>query len=212
MNEDKVIESLEWRYSVKKFDPNKKLSKAQINLIEKTLILSPSSYGLQPWHFVLIHDQKIKDKLLPHAFNQSQIKDAHLIVILCTPKQLTEEFIEKYVKQVSNVRGVSINSLEKFREMLLNVVENKSEKELEVWMTNQVYIALGMLLMACASAKIDACPIGGFSKKDFDKILELDKRGLKSKIVCAVGFRDQSDKYISRKKVRFDRNDVITFI
>ncbi|MBR9680436.1 MAG: NAD(P)H-dependent oxidoreductase [Candidatus Altiarchaeota archaeon] len=210
INTSEIIKQLNWRYATKEFDTSKKLSNEQLELVFESLRLSPSSFGLQAWKFVVVSDQKLKVKLKPHAWNQSQITDASQIVVLCRLENLDKTYVKKYIEHAANTRGVHLENMKGYEQMILGGMKTKSEGEINEWMSKQVYIALGMLMANCAAVGIDACPIEGFDKKKFDEILELKTLGVTSQVVCAVGFRSNNDKYASMKKVRFDKEDIIT--
>ena len=96
--------------------------------------------------------------------------------------------------------------------MVLGSISGKTAEELIEWNGRQVYIALGMLLSACAMAGIDACPMEGFDKAPFDTILDLKKLNVTSSAVCAVGYRGDNDLISKVKKVRFPKEEVIVEI
>ncbi len=211
MSKEVVImttEHLEWRYATKKFDNTKKINPHELDEILESLRMAPSSFGIEPWKFIVVENQEIKEKLRPHAWNQAQITDASHVVVLCSWKKIDGSDIEKFMQRIATTRGMEIADLKGYKEMLSGFVNAKSEEELKVWMDKQVYIALGMLLSECAQRKIDTCPIEGFSPKDFDEILDLEELGVKSVVVCAIGYRSKEDKYANLAKVRLDKSNV----
>ncbi len=62
---EELLARLNWRSATKQFDPTRKISPGDWATLENALILSPSSYGLQPWRFIVISDQKMREKLFP---------------------------------------------------------------------------------------------------------------------------------------------------
>ena len=157
-----ILEKLEWRYAVKKFDPQKKLSEEQFQNLLKTLCLAPSSYGLQPWRFVVVKDPKVRARLKEKSWNQSQIVDAsHLIVFSCV-NTMDDAYVDHYLDRVVQVRGGNRSALEGFGNVMKSFLKNLSDVERRVWMEKQVYLALGTLLTSCAVLGIDACPLEGF--------------------------------------------------
>jgi nitroreductase len=203
MNDD-----LNWRYATKKFDSSKKISKQEFDQLLEVLRFSPSSCGLQPWKFVIIHDPVLRKKLRPHAHGQPQVTDADTLFVFCALKTMDENYVKRYVDRIVRVRGITKESLLSYEQMMMGLLKSKSPEELSQWMKNQVYIAMGVFLAECAHRKIDACPMEGFDAKEFDKILELSKEGLESVVLCAVGYRAVDDHYSHLKKVRFDKNEV----
>lgn len=199
---------LNWRYATKKFDPLKKISKQDFTDLLEALRLSPSSYDLQPWKFIIIRDPDLRKKLRPHAFDKPQVTDADALIVFCTLKVMEEDYVKRYVDLMAKVRGITRGSLLEYEQKIMSSLKGKSPEAVSQWMKNQVYIALGIFLSECAHRKIDACPMEGFDPKKFDEILELPKEGLESVVLCAVGYRALDDKYAQYKKVRFDKNEV----
>lgn len=199
----KMIEKLEWRYAVKQFDANKKLSSTQVEDLKKALNLSASSFGLQPWKFVFIDNQELKDQLRTKSWNQPQISDCSHLIVLCRQDSITDNDVDRFIKSTAETRGQDPFELEGYSGMMKGFLSRMDEEQKVNWMRNQVYIALGSLLTACAAMEIDSCPVEGFDANSYDDILKLDDHGLKSVVVCPVGFRSDSDKYAQAKKVRY---------
>lgn len=209
--EHKLVDDLKWRYACKKFDPSKKLSEEEVDDLLEVLRLTASSYGIQPWKFLLVKNPSLREQLVPAAFGQAQVKDASHLIILCRPAELNEKIIDDYITDICRVRNQTPEDLSAFKSMITKVVEKDEDKKVN-WAKNQIYIALGTLLTACATMKIDSCPMEGFVPSKVDEILGLDSLGLKSVVLCPVGYRAEDDKYISIKKVRYQTKDVIKVI
>ena len=206
-----IIENLNWRYACKKFDTSKKLTEDQLNDLLEALRLTASSYGIQPWKFVVVKNAQMREALVSAAFKQRQVADASDLIVLCRPADIDASIIDSYIDDICKTRDQKREDLDGFRNMMLRVVEKDEEVKIS-WAKNQIYIALGTLMTACAAMKIDSCPMEGFSPKQFDDILGLEALGLKSVLVCPVGFRAEDDKYIDVKKVRFSKDEVVTVI
>ena len=207
----KIIEDLNWRYACKKFDASKKLDQEQVDTLLESLRLTASSYGIQPWKFLLVRNKELREKLVGAAYNQAQVKDASDLIILCRPAEINEKIMEDYVNDICRVRDQKPEELEGFKKMIMNVA-NKEEAWKVNWAKNQIYIALGTLLTTCAAMRIDSCPMEGFVPSKVDEILELEKMGLKSVLLCPAGYRASDDKYIDIKKVRYQSKDVVRII
>jgi len=199
---------LNWRYATKKFDPSKKISKQEFDQLLEVLRFSPSSFGLQPWKFVVVRDPELRKKLRPHAWDQSQVTEADALIVFCTLQNMDEGYIRHFTERIADVRGVSKESLAGQEQMMIASIKSKGPELVSQWMKNQVHIALGVLLNECAHRKIDACPMEGFDPKKFDEILELSQEGLETVVLCAVGYRAVDDKYSMLRKVRFDAKEV----
>jgi len=206
---DDFLTALKWRSAVKNFDVNRALEPEILSQLLDAARLAPSSYGLQPWKFVVVHDALLRQKLRQHAWDQAQITEAACIVVLCSLRQVDRQHIESYLAKIVDTRAVTIDSLKGFSEMMNSSVNKLSPEANRNWSTHQVYIALGMLLSACAVSRVDACPMEGFDRAAFDRILGLEDLGLASCVLCALGYRKGGKDTETQKKVRFDADRVV---
>ncbi|CAL2103731.1 Oxygen-insensitive NAD(P)H nitroreductase [Tenacibaculum sp. 190130A14a] len=203
------IENLQWRYAVKKFDEHKSLSTEQINILKEAFNLTATSYGLQPVKMVVIHNKELQQQLVPHSWNQQQVAQASHVLVLCIPKEFTQEDVENYFTLVKNIRNTPDEILNPFKEMLSSSVASKTQEELRTWNKNQAYIALGNLMTVAANEQIDSCPMEGFIPEKYDEILGLAQHNLTSVLVLPVGFRAEDDYMKDLKKVRRKTEEVI---
>ncbi len=199
---------LNWRYATQKFDPDKKIPEAEFLEILESLRLAPSSYGLQPWKFVVVRDKTVRKKLREHAWNQAQVTDASHLIILCALRTIDPGYVKHFTARLAESRGVAPGSLTAYEQGMLNALKTMSAQTLREWMKRQVYLALGILLAQCAYKRIDSCPMEGFEAKKFDEILDLEKLNLESVVLCPIGYRAEDDQYAALKKVRFMKNEV----
>ena len=204
-----IIKKLEWRYATKKFDETKLLSNSQLEILKKAFNLTATSYGLQPVKMVIVQNKKIQKQLVAHSWNQQQIAQASHVLVLCIQKNMSSEAIENYFSLVKKIRNTPDEILNPFKEYLKNDMESKSEFDLQSWMKNQAYIALGNLMTVAASENIDSCPMEGFIPEKYDEVLQLHTHNLKSVLVLPVGFRAEDDYMKDLKKVRKETDEVI---
>ena len=204
-----ILKALEWRYATKQFDTEKTVSEKEFDEILKVLNLSPSSFGLQPWKFIVVSDKTLRKRLREAAWNQPQVTDASHLIVLCARTDLNEACIKEYIGSVAKTRNVSRENLKGYEDMILGFRKALTEEQTLAWSKNQVYIALGFLLEACALKRIDACPMEGFDPKKVDEILGLKEQNLTSAVLCAIGYRSRKDSYAGEKKVRFEIKRVI---
>ena len=209
MEHKNIIDALKWRYATKQFDASKKISEEDLNELLEAARLSASSFGLQPWKLVVVEDKKTREKLREAAWNQSQVTDASHLIVVCAVRNVDEKYIKKYIGQIAKVREIPSESLKDFEDTMVGFAKQRGKEFLLEWSKKQSYIALGTLLFAAASKKIDACPMEGFDSGKFDEILGLEKLGLTSAVLCAVGYRSKEDKNQHFKKVRFDMKDIV---
>lgn len=207
-----LTDALRWRYAVKKFDPTRKVPAEVWSALEQSLVQAPSSFGLQPWKFVVITDQSIKDRLPPISWNQTQPKDCSHMVVLAARKGMAAPDVERYVQRIIQVRDIPGDPMRGYKDMMLGMVNSTPPAQLQEWAAKQVYIALGFLMEACAVLGVDACPMEGIVAPEYDKLLKLPEIGYTAVVGCAVGYRAADDKYAAYPKVRFETSDVIVKI
>ncbi|WP_439132461.1 NAD(P)H-dependent oxidoreductase [Polaribacter sp.] len=203
------IESLQWRYAVKKFDNNKILSTAQIQTLKEAFNLTATSYGLQPLTLLVVHNKEIQKELVLHSWNQPQVLEASHLLVICIPKQYSAIEVEKYFNLVQKIRATPDDVINPFKKFLTAEIEKKTQEELLLWNKNQAYLALGNLLTVCALEKIDACPMEGFIPEKYDEVLNLEQQNLTAALVLPVGFRAEDDYMAALKKVRKNVEDVV---
>jgi nitroreductase len=204
-----IIDSLKWRYAVKKFDTNKNLSEIQIETLKEAFNLTATSYGLQPLKLVIIKNKKIQEKLVPFSWNQQQILQASHLLVICIKDNYTTKEVENYFNLVQKIRNTPDEVINPFKKFLTAEIAKKTQEELYVSNKNQAYIALGNLLTVCALQEIDSCPMEGFTPDKYDEILDLTKNNLKSVLVLPVGFRASDDYMKDLTKVRKNISDSI---
>lgn len=205
---EELINQLHWRYAVKAFDPERKIDSETWFALEQSLVLSPSSFGLQPWRFVVITDPTTKSKLPAISWGQSQPKDCSHMVVLAARKHLDESYVDQYIDSIAKARGVSPENLGGYRSVILGSLKS-NPNEIFNWNSRQVYIALGQLMTAAAVLGIDACPMEGLDMDAYNKLLGFESGDYKIVVGCAVGYRHAEDKYAQAKKVRFPTTQVV---
>lgn len=104
MNHDSILSALNWRYATKKYDPTRKIAESDWKVLVESLRLAPSSYGLQPWKFLVIENPKLRAELRPHSWGQSAIEEASHLVVFTTLKKMTEKHISDHVQQIAQSR------------------------------------------------------------------------------------------------------------
>ncbi|MBM3858232.1 MAG: NAD(P)H-dependent oxidoreductase [Verrucomicrobia bacterium] len=199
-----LLSALNWRYATKVFDPNRQLPAATWNALQEALALSASSFGLQPYRFIVVNDPATRAKLLPHAWNQPQVVNASHFIVFAARTAMTEAEIDRFLDRIVEVRGVNRDSLADYRQMMAgSLLGDDAKARIPHWTARQCYIALGNLLTSAALLGVDACPMEGFVPAEFDKILGLPAQGCAAVVCCALGYRSADDKYAAAPKVRF---------
>ena len=170
-----IIDSLQWRYATKKFDPNKKVSDADIATLKEAVRLTPSSYGFQLYKVLIITDQKIKDKLYKKSYYQSQIRDCSHLFVFCSYKTASSKHIDEFIdlmeegRQADDERAYVDKVKSKAKIMLYGTIAKadigrRDKAEALHWMQKQCYLAISQLMVTCADMRIDSCPFEGFKR------------------------------------------------
>jgi len=207
---DTLLQALQWRYATKAFDASRRIEAETWQALEQALVLTASSYGLQPWKFLVITDPAIRAELRPHSWNQSQITDCSHLVVLLKKRLITAADADQLITATAAARGLDPSLLEGYRKMIqVDLIDGPRSQVIGAWAANQVYIALGNLLTSAALLGVDTCAIEGFSPPEYDRILKLEADDYQSCVVCACGYRSGDDKYASLAKVRYPATDLI---
>jgi len=203
MNAEQWIEKLNWRYATKVFDSTKKIDSNLWEKVEESLVLSPSSFGLQPWKFLVVTDQAVKDSLVEHSWYQKQVADCSHLVVLAARSPIEVPEVDEFIKLTADTRNAEVESLEEYKTLMTGFISQMDEERRVTWAKNQVYVALGQLMSTAAALDIDACPMEGIIPAEYDKILGLTEKGYTTTLACPMGYRSADDKYASLAKVRY---------
>ena len=207
-----VLAQLKWRYATKKFDATRTIVPELWSKLEEAVVMAPSSYGLQPWKFFVVTDAAVRAKLQAASWGQAQIVDASHLVVFAVKKGMGPVDAERLVKRSAEVRGVPVETLEGYKQLMAGSLSSKPTEAVDAWMSRQVYIALGVFLTAAAMMGVDACPMEGFQPELYDELLGLSAKGYGSVVLATAGYRSPEDKYALAPKVRYDRSEVIEHI
>lgn len=208
-----VLDVLNWRYATKKFDATKKLPAEVWSVLEQSLVLAPSSFGLQPWKFVVVQSEGLRKELMAASWNQTQVVDASHYVVFLGQKGLGEADVDRYLARSVELRGGKVEDLKGYRDVILGSVNGASKAGfLDVWQSRQAYIALGELMTAAAMLGVDTCPMEGLDPARYDALLGVDTSKWGTLCGCALGYRAADDKYASAAKVRYASSEVISYL
>lgn len=175
------LELAKTRYTTKKYDSSRKISEEKINELKEILRLAPSSIDSQPWKFIFISDEKLKNELAEVSYhNTNKIKDASHIVVFNMVDNVA--FLEK-----EYIPKLALGSQDYYK----NRIKPRGEEGIKIWMSRQLYIALGFFLSACAAMGIDSTPMEGIQADKYTEILKLE--GYKTLFAVAIGKRAQDD-------------------
>jgi nitroreductase len=208
-----LLEALNWRYATKKFDPAKKIPADTWAALEQALVLAPSSFGLQPWKFVVVQDPAMRQKLSAASWGQTQPVECSHYVVFTVRKNLGADHVDRFLDRTVELRGGTKDALKGYRDIMLGSLEKaRAAGYLDMWQSHQVYIALGQFMASAAVLGVDTCPMEGIEPPKYDELLGLTAQGYGALCACAAGYRAADDKYATMKKVRFKPADVIQHV
>ncbi len=207
-----IIESLKWRYATKKFDPSKSVSPDDLQTILEVGNLAATSYGLQPFQFVVVSDPAIRQQLVPFSYNQPQPAQASHVIVIAVRTDVDAEFIRESARFTEQVRDLEVGQLDGYAKQMIGAITSMNEQERLLWAQKQSYIVLANLMTACAVLKIDSCPMEGFIPAEYNRILDLDAKNLHASVVLPVGYRAGDDEQQGFAKVRKPLGEMTHFV
>ena len=209
---EQYIENLNWRYATKKFDASKKISTEDLETLKKAIQLTASSYGLQPYKILIIEDTETRKKLLEASWGQSQITDASQIIVFANLTDFDDSLVDNYISNASKTRSIDKSSLKGYADHMKSNLSSLPQEAKSNWTAKQAYIALGNLLSAAATLKIDACPMEGFQAEKYNEILGLNDQNLNAAVIATIGYRSTEDETQHYAKVRKPQEELFTTI
>ena len=200
MGKKEFLDMMNFRHACKLFDTNRKISEDDFKYILEAARLSPSSFGMEPWRFLVIENQKIKEDLKPLCWNQNQITTcSHLVIIKTDNKALKDR---DYILKMFKRRGLDEESTKAYIKRYENFLKNQN---ISCWSAKQCYIAAANMMSAAAFIGIDSCPIEGFDKDKVQKYLKVDGKNIEVVLILAFGYRVKNPS----KKQRLSLEEIV---
>ncbi|RHX92749.1 NAD(P)H-dependent oxidoreductase [Leptospira stimsonii] len=204
-----LLEKLNWRYATKRMT-GEKVPREKVERILEAIRLTASGFGLQPYNVLVIEDEELKRQIRPIAYNQPQIEEASHLLIFAAWEQVTEEKINEYIQLISKTRNKTVESLEGFKNSMLNWLKSHTPETAYNWAARQTYISFGTGIVAAAMESVDATPMEGFNAKALDELLHLKEKGLRSTSILTLGYRDvEKDTIVNAPKVRRSKENFV---
>ena len=206
-----AIQHLQWRYATKKYNGSQ-IDKDNLHTILESIRLTPTSLGMQPFKVLVIDNPELREKMLPIAHNQSQIKDASHLILFAANTQISEETVDTYMNNVATTRQMPVENLAGFKGMINGFVGSKNEAQITEWASRQCYIALGVAMATAAALKVDTTPMEGYKANEMDQLFNLKAQGYASAVLLAVGHRDEENDQLAKlAKVRKSAETLFEF-
>jgi len=204
-----IIKSLEWRAAIKKFDPQKTVSKEDIDKLIEAANLTATSGGLQPFKMVVVSNKEIKEQLVQSSYGQNMVKDAPNLLVFSVETDIDETLVDRFVERAQKIRGKGKDELIGFSESMKAYISSISKENRIAWAKSQAYIALGTVLTVAAELKIDSCPMEGFDPISYQSLLGLKEKNLLPVLVLPIGYRSDLDVHSKEKKVRKSKEEFV---
>lgn len=210
MTTEALLDALRWRYATKRFDADRVVDATVWQALEDTLVLAPSSFGLQPWKFFVVTDPEVKLRLQAASWGQSQVSQASHLVVFARKKSVTMEDVQAHMDRSAEVREIPVEHLRGLGGTIGKFLQEPPYPlDLKEWASRQTYIALGIFLTAAALLGVDTSPMEGIDVAAYDKILGIEDTDYETVVACPTGHRHAEDKYAHMPKVRFPKSQVI---
>lgn len=218
-----IIKDLEWRYTTKKFNPEKRVSKDDLDIIYNALRLSPSSINSQPWKFIIISSLEAKKKMAKtfegdtpanrHKTNKNHVFDSSEIILFAYNPKYSENDFDKVVNKYISDKRIKLED-KKGAFNIFSFAKLKQDKSglTENWCKSQLYISFGNAIHTLARMKIDSTPMEGVNSVLIEEIFKDELGGFKCGLALAIGYRDENDENAKAIKSRLDLKDIIKVI
>lgn len=218
VDKNDILNAFQFRHACKEFDSTKKISEQDIGFILKTAHLSPSSFGFEPWHFLIVQDSELRELLKPVAWGAPLKLDtaSHFVLGLSMKASQTRHdsaYIKHMMEEVKQFPEDVVETYGKFyREFQERDFDLDTDKKLFDWASKQTYIALANMMTSAALIGIDSCPIEGFHQEKAEALLQekfnVDTTQYGLSYMLAFGYRKAEP---SHAKSRRDFEDIMTW-
>jgi nitroreductase len=206
-----IVEALKWRYAVQVFDSSKKIKDEDLKTILEAGRLTPSSYGIEAWKFLVVENPEVRAKLREAGYGQPKISEASHLIVLARRTDMKENISQERIDRTAQTFKVEASSLSGFKEVIDGAISSRTAEALDSWAAKQVYIPLGTMIETASLLEIDSAPMEGFDPQKYDEILGLKEKNLSATVLLALGYRGE-DEAAARPKVRREFEDVVEFL
>jgi nitroreductase len=212
---DTTINALKWRFATHKFEAGKEIPTTDLDAILEAGNLMPTAFGLQPFRFISITNQEVKDKLLEATYGQAHAVENSALIVVATRTDINDEMIDEYISRIESTRDFPAGSATGFGDMMKNMLVSQTEEAKQVWTTKQAYIALGGMISEASVRGVDNHALEGFSPDMYADVLGLKEKNLRAVVVMALGYRAENEEDAKRKtdvKVRVPQEQMVIHI
>lgn len=217
MTHKQILDILNFRHACKEFDSSKKIPDSDFEIILKAGQLSPSSMGIEPWKFIVIQNESLREELATVSWGgKKQIPScSHLVILLSRmPKELKHDssYVHHLLTEVKQMPQEAVENFKGLVKMIEDTRFQNNEQAILNYSCLQTYIAATNMMTVSAMQQIDSCAIGGYDQKAVEEILIkhnlLDKDKFYLTLMVAFGYRVNEP----TPKKRQSLNDLVVWV
>lgn len=217
MTKEKILEAFHFRHATKEFDQSKTISDEDFKFILETGRLSPSSFSSEPWKFVVVQNEQLRNKIKSSSYGAaSKLPEASHFVIILARTPLDMRYDSAYLKEQQSKAvpkerlSRHLEIFEEFQRHDFKLLDH--ERFLTDWAIKQTYIPLTNMMTAAALIGIDSCPIEGFNIEKINQLLEeeglLEDGHFTISVMLAFGYRKKEP----GPRIRLPFDDVVKWV
>lgn len=161
-----VITAIETRRAVKTYDPEHRMDDTEIEKLMSLAMLAPTAFNIQNWRFVLVRDPALRSEIRKVAWDQAQVTDASLLVVLCADTRSWEKQPARYWRNTAQ-------PIQDFMVPAINQYYSGKEQVQRDEAMRSCGIAAMTLMLAAREMGYDSCPMDGFDYDAVGKLINL---------------------------------------
>lgn len=161
-----VSKAIEARRAVKQYDANHRMTEAEIDKLMSLALLAPTAFNIQNWRFVLVRDHSLRKQIRAVAWDQSQVTDASLLIVLCADLKAWEKNPARYWADAPQpVKDYLVPAIDKYYRGREQVQRDEGMRSCG--------IAAQTLMLAAQEMGYESCPMDGFDYEAVGKLINL---------------------------------------
>lgn len=208
---EQIVAAMNWRYATQVFDGKKTVSREELDTVLEAGRLSASSYGTEPWKFIVVEKPEVRTALRAAAYGQPKVTDADYLIVIARRTDARSHITQELLERTARIRKMEISALDGLKNALEGVIARNDDSGLDAWIRAQTYIPLGAMMLAASLVGVDNGPMEGFDPVKVNEILGLSAKNLTATTMLALGHRGD-DQAAGRTKVRRPAAEVIEFV
>jgi len=210
-----ILSDLNWRYTTKKYDPSKRVSQKDLDVLLEALRLSASSINSQPWKFIVLESNAAKERMNKtfinkHQYNQKHVFDSSQIILFAhNPAYTRDDYAVVVDKNIEDERVKPENREGAFAVYPFVELYTDEEGNNSAWTKAQLYLALGNTLHTLARLRIDSTPIEGIDIDLVNEEFKTELKGYQCDVALAIGYHHEEEDFNAKlPKSRLDLESV----